>query len=126
MNERRRILRNLEDILIKIRDLSREEDDEAKTLLFGSIVEGNFRPDSDIDILIISEKASDPMWRARLRIKIYKEVGGRDFLELHIVTPYEYDNWFRRFIKDKYIEVVEGIKIKNLRYKEEKYLNKNL
>lgn len=111
IREKRRILENLEDILIRIRDISRQEDPEARVLLFGSIVEGRFRPDSDIDILIISGEAGDPMWRARLRMKIYREVGGREILELHIVTPKEYEDWFKRFIKNSYIEVVDGLKI---------------
>ncbi|EOD42638.1 Uncharacterized protein Nst1_369 [Candidatus Nanobsidianus stetteri] len=72
-------------------------------ILFGSIVRGNYRIDSDIDVLIILPNINDNFERAEIAAKIYKKLGMEDPIELHIISEEEYKNWYSKFI-DKYGE----------------------
>lgn len=56
MKEREEVLSHIDKYLNIIKQAAKELDPEARVLIFGSYVRGNFRPDSDIDILIISDK----------------------------------------------------------------------
>jgi len=87
-----------------IKDVVRGADPEARVLLFGSAAEGRLRPDSDIDVLIVTELASDVENRLRLRVAIAEVIGDCTPLEIHIVTPEEFEGWYSRFIR-KYVEV---------------------
>lgn len=78
---------------------------DAKVLIFGSAVRQEYRPGSDIDILIISpEIPGDLFGQAELKVKIKEKFPGAPF-EIHLVTPEEYENWYKGFIKKDYIEV---------------------
>ncbi len=87
-----------------IKDVVRGADPEARVMLFGSAVKGCLRPDSDIDVLIVTELASNVENRLRLRVAIAKVIGDCTPFETHIVTPEEFRDWYSRFI-DKYVEV---------------------
>ncbi len=89
----------------KIKHIALSEDERARIIVFGSYVRGDMRPNSDIDVLIITCRARDTEFRAKLRTKIGREIGLATPLEIHIVTPEEYEKWYRSFIKDAYIEV---------------------
>lgn len=54
---RRRLLDNLPELLKNIKEIVRKVDRDGKVILFGSLVKGRHRPDSDIDIIIISRFA---------------------------------------------------------------------
>ncbi len=87
-----------------IKELVRRRDSDARVLVFGSFVKGCMRPDSDIDVLVITRLASDDWVRAGLRAEIMRELDGINPFELHIVTPEEYNGWYARFV-DKWVEV---------------------
>ncbi len=88
----------------KIKSTVRRLDPEARVMLFGSIVKGEMRPDSDIDVLIITRLASNVNTRMKLRVSITREIGENTPFEIHIVTPEEYENWYKKFL-DKHVEV---------------------
>lgn len=51
-----------------------------------------------IDVLIITELADDVWKRTEIAVKIHNRLGFSDPLELHIVTPRVYDEWYKRFV----------------------------
>jgi predicted nucleotidyltransferase len=79
---------------------------DVKVLIFGSVVKGKWGPNSDIDVLIISNKLSKNWIKNRLiRTKIKKEIGPFSPFQIHLATPEEYKNWYRKFIKKDYLEI---------------------
>ncbi len=88
----------------KIKNIAKKLDPYARVLLFGSVVKGDIRPDSDIDVLVVTGLAKSVDDRIRLRIMIAKEIGEYTPFEIHIVTPEEYEKWYKKFI-NKFIEV---------------------
>ncbi len=104
MREWRKYYENPMDYLKKIKSIVRKHDPEAQIILFGSIVKGSLRPDSDIDVLIITKLASNIYERLKLRIDIAKEIGDSTPFEIHIITPEEYNKWYKKFI-DKHIPI---------------------
>ncbi len=96
--ERRRYLEDVKRYLQAIKRVARRFDPDARVILFGSYVEGRARPDSDVDVLVVTRLASDTWERARIRAAVAEEVGVSTPFEIHIVTPEEYEGWYRRFI----------------------------
>jgi len=75
----------------------------AKVYLFGSSVKGKYTASSDIDILIVVDNVS---YEEALRFKaqVYMEL---DYpLEIHVVTPKQFTDWYMRFIEeDEILEI---------------------
>jgi len=88
----------------KIKNIVKKHDKNVKVILFGSVVKGKMKPDSDIDVLIITKLARQVNRRLKLRMEISKEIEECTPFEIHIVTPEEHKNWYKKFI-DKYIEI---------------------
>ncbi|BCU69753.1 nucleotidyltransferase domain-containing protein [Stygiolobus caldivivus] len=103
--ERKEILGNIEKYLKGVKDSVLEKDPGAKVLLFGSFVRGDFRPDSDIDVLIISDEfGDDPHKYAELVNYIRDRIKRYSLFEFHVVTRKTYEEWYKRFI-DVYKEI---------------------
>ncbi len=79
----------------------------TRVIVFGSFAKGEQTPQSDIDILVISENIpKDPEEESRIRAEIKKKVGGITApFQIHFSTPSQYENWWRKFIKDEFFEV---------------------
>ncbi len=88
----------------KVKEIVRRRDPDARIIVFGSVVRGDVRPDSDIDLLIITRIAENLGERIELRIDIMKALGEESPFELHIVTAAEYEYWYRKFM-DRFLEV---------------------
>jgi len=88
----------------KVKEAVKRLDPEARVIIFGSVVRGNVRPDSDIDLLIVTRIAENLDERIKLRIRIMEILGEESPFEPHIVSVEEYENWYRRFI-DQFIEL---------------------
>lgn len=101
---RRKYLENAMTHLGRIKEVCRSVDSSCRTILFGSYVRGTMRPDSDIDVLLVTELAKDPWMRAKLYTRIYEGLDPEHPFEVHIVTLEEYEEWYRKFI-DTYVEV---------------------
>lgn len=74
---------------------------EVKVFLFGSIIKGEVEPGSDIDILVISSKLRSAEKKSQVRNKIFKKIGLDSPFEVHLITPEQYQNWYKHFIKKK-------------------------
>ena len=72
----------------------------VKVFVFGSILKKDEVP-RDIDILIISPKLKSSEKKSRIRAKILKKIGFTAPFEIHLITPEEYRNWYKFFIKEK-------------------------
>jgi len=77
---------------------------KVKVFLFGSIIKGEAEPGSDIDILIISPKLKSSDKKSEIRDKLSEKLGIFSPFEIHLITPEEYQGWYRNFI-DKKIEI---------------------
>lgn len=72
-----------------------------KAYLFGSILEGEATPASDIDLLIVSPKIPQKaLEQTKIKIKIEEKIGPEHPFEIHLVTPKGL-SWYNRFIKKK-------------------------
>ncbi|MGC8981897.1 MAG: nucleotidyltransferase domain-containing protein [Minisyncoccia bacterium] len=78
---------------------------DTKIYLFGSIVRKNFTYSSDIDILIVSKRLKNLKNRSRLRLKLLEDIGEDSPFEIHLSTPEIYENFYKKFIKNDYIEI---------------------
>jgi predicted nucleotidyltransferase len=103
MTNKRKYLENIWAYLSKIKDLCIEYDRGCRVLVFGSFIRGNMRVDSDVDVLIITKLAKDPLFRGRLFKRIIMEIGFENPFEIHIVTEEEFLE-IKKFI-DTYREV---------------------
>ena len=50
------ILRNYREVALKVKEIVRKFDPEARVFVFGSVVKGKITAASDIDILIITKR----------------------------------------------------------------------
>lgn len=88
----------------KIKKIAQEFLPDPKVYLFGSYVKGKMRPDSDIDVLVIDKKANFDKG-IRVKVEVSKRFNRIHPFELHVITPQEYDGWYKNFIKDQMIEI---------------------
>jgi predicted nucleotidyltransferase len=100
---REKFLRNIDFYLNKIKEVVRKEDPNGRVILFGSYVRGNFRPDSDIDILVIANVKGEED-RLRIYHEINEVIGRPNPFEIHVINDEEYRDWYSHFI-DVYKEV---------------------
>ena len=106
VEEKRKYFENYLEYARKIKEKAIEVLGEARVLVFGSIVKGNYGPNSDIDVLIISSKWTGDYEKDRLiKFKIKKLAGVKHPFQIHIATPKEFQNWWQKFIKSDYLEV---------------------
>jgi len=73
---------------------------KVKVFIFGSILRKGEVP-QDIDILIISPKIKNTSQKSKILAEIWKKIGWLAPFEIHLITPEEYQNWYRYFIKEK-------------------------
>lgn len=104
LKEWEKYYKNTRFYLEKIKVIAKKHDKSAKLILFGSQVKGKMKPDSDIDVLIISKLAKNTSDRLKIRIEIAKEIGDSTPFEIHIVTQEEYEKWYKKFI-DNHFEI---------------------
>jgi len=78
---------------------------EVKVLVFGSVVKGDYLPNSDIDILIITKNLPQEFFeQVKLKQKLLEGLEENPF-QIHLATPQMYQRWYKNFIKDNYLEV---------------------
>jgi len=104
MKEWRKYYENPLKYVKAIKDIVKKADPEARVMIFGSLIKEGLRPDSDIDVLIITKLAANTQNRLKLRTTIANAIGDSTPLEIHIITPEEYENWYAKTL-DKHIEI---------------------
>lgn len=99
---RREVLSNLSIYLAKIKEAVLELDPQAEVYLFGSFAKGTARPDSDVDILVVSDKYGSSLGKiAELLVHVEKRLGFAGVFEIHVATRELYETWYKRFIDVK-------------------------
>ncbi|MCS7137274.1 MAG: nucleotidyltransferase domain-containing protein [Candidatus Caldarchaeum sp.] len=102
--EKQRYLAEVWKYVGMMKELVKARDPKARVLLFGSFVKGIMRPDSDVDVLIITDEAETVEKRIGLRVEIMQTIGDVTPFEIHLVTQREHKEWYSRFIQE-YIEI---------------------
>lgn len=75
-----------------------------KLLIFGSMVRGNYRADSDIDIAIILRESVNEFERAKFVSLVNKKFRLNPF-EIHIISIDVWEKWYKNFVKSDFIEI---------------------
>ncbi len=97
---------NFEVYVKKIGKYFKDKLGEARVFVFGSIVDGSWDSESDIDVLVISPSTPPYLYqRSKLIAEIKFELGRFNPFEIHLITPEEYKEWYSNFIKNNYKEV---------------------
>lgn len=101
-----RCYKNYRSIVKKIKQEGEKLLGNAKTIVFGSVVQNKWTPKSDIDILIISDQLPAD-WEKRRIIKtaLKSKIGLFLPFQLHLVTPEEYESRYKKFIKQNFVEM---------------------
>lgn len=73
---------------------------KVKVFVFGSILRKDEVP-QDIDVLIISPKLKTTTQKSKVRAEIWKKLRFGSPFEIHLITPKEYQDWYKFFIKEK-------------------------
>lgn len=74
----------------------------VRVFVFGSILrQSKNEIPRDIDILIISPVFRDRTKKSAIKVKIWQGIGIDSPFEIHLISPEDFDNWYRLFIKEK-------------------------
>jgi predicted nucleotidyltransferase len=73
---------------------------KVKVYVFGSILRKNEVP-MDIDILIISQKLKTAAKKSKIMVELQRKLRGLGPFEIHLITPKEYKDWYKNFIREK-------------------------
>jgi len=93
------VIRNLDFYLCKILQIARRWDPSAEVHLFGSFARGAARPDSDVDVLIISDVLGRDLLSAAEAVdRITAELGVKGVFKIHVTTRELFEKWYRNFI----------------------------
>ncbi len=90
-----------------IKGLAKEffKENFLSTYVFGSTVRGDYRALSDIDVAIVLKRDVDEFVRVKFRSLVRERLSKVHPFEIHIITEDEWRNWYRRFIKEDYVEI---------------------
>ncbi|MCD6408579.1 nucleotidyltransferase domain-containing protein [bacterium] len=105
--EKKKYFENIDFYSKEIKRLAKEIlGEDVRIILFGSIVKGNWTPDSDIDVLIVSDKLSKN-WEENtwIKTKIKSSIHFFSPFQIHLARPEEFEGWYKNFIKDNYVEI---------------------
>lgn len=75
-----------------------------RVFLFGSVVKGNFTLSSDIDVLVVIPSIK-PRQEAKIITQLKDNFEFASPFHIIICNKSQYENWFRKYILDKYIEI---------------------
>ena len=93
------VIRNLDLYLCRLLQIARGWDASAEVYLFGSFALGAARPDSDVDVLMISDVlGKDLLSAAKAVDRITAELGVKGVFEIHVATRGLFEKWYRNFI----------------------------
>jgi predicted nucleotidyltransferase len=102
---RKKYLDNYMSYVKIIKEKAKKLLNDAEVYVFGSIVRGNYNPMSDVDVMIVSEKIPDNIIeQAKIKAKILEDFEPGIF-QIHLVKPFEYENWYKRFVKNDIIKI---------------------
>ena len=106
-NDKRKIKKEIADIIEKYIAIIKENYDVVAIILFGSYAKGTEHEDSDIDIAVITDDIKTDTFDEEVKLMILRK--GIDYrIEPHIITVGDYENDETHFV----VEVKNtGIKV---------------
>ncbi|MEZ0248521.1 MAG: nucleotidyltransferase domain-containing protein [Thermoproteus sp.] len=97
--KRRKVVERLWEVLAELKKAVLELDPNAEVYLFGSAAKGTMRPDSDVDVLVVSDLYGGDLKKiGELLVYVEEKVGGVGILEIHVATRELFETWYRRLI----------------------------
>ena len=88
------VIRNLDFYLCKMLQIAKGWDPSAEVYLFGSFARGAARPDSDVDVLIISDVLGEGLLSVAKAVdRITAELGVKGVFEVHVSTRELFEKW---------------------------------
>lgn len=96
-------LDKLWETLERLKEAATGLDPEARVYVFGSFARGTARPDSDVDVLVVTELASTEEGRLAVRGALGKVLSPYSPIELHIASTEQF-KWYLQFM-DVFVEV---------------------
>ena len=103
--ERKKFFLNYKKYSSEIKNKAKQLLGEVKVLVFGSVIKNSYNiVNSDIDILIISDNLSEKD-REKIKAEIKSVLPLFNPFQIHLTTKKEYENWYKNFIKDDFIEI---------------------
>ncbi len=103
---KKKIFKNYKEYAKRIKEAFKKvlNDENLRVIVFGSVVRGNYNILSDLDILVISEKANKVKYGETIE-KVEKVLNEKLIgIEIHLVTNEIFEKWYKRFL-DVYEEV---------------------
>jgi hypothetical protein len=97
--EKEKYFKNYLSYARKIKKEAKKLLGKVKVYVFGSILRKDEIP-MDIDILIISPQLESTK-KSEIRTKIEGKIGFGAPFEIHLITPKEYQDWYKNFIEEK-------------------------
>ena len=77
----------------------------SKLIVFGSVVENRFSIGlSDIDIAVVLKKEVSPKEKIKFMLLVDEKFPRNPF-EIHVISEEKWRNWYKKFVKGKFIEV---------------------
>jgi len=100
---------NRDEFLNKIKTQVLKEDENASLILFGSRARGDYREDSDWDVLVLTDKEANPTLKRRIRDEIFDiEL---EFTQAVSTLIYERGKWDSMIVTPLYKNVTAEGKI---------------
>jgi predicted nucleotidyltransferase len=104
--KREHFLENIDYYLNLIKERAKNNlGEETKIYLFGSYLTKNFGPNSDIDILVVTENEIDQREKSRVLSEILKDFDVYHPFEIHFASKSQFENWYKKFLKGDYKEL---------------------
>ncbi|MFN4227549.1 MAG: nucleotidyltransferase domain-containing protein [Candidatus Ratteibacteria bacterium] len=109
VKEREEYFKNYYLYCKKIKEEAEKILGKVKVVVFGSIVKNEYKPFSDIDVLIVTDNLSDTYEdRIKIKTEIKSKIGSFSPFQIHLITTSEYNNWYKKFIKKDFVEIEGG------------------
>ena len=101
--ERKKYFENVDHYLQIIKREVTEIFPDAKVYLFGSVIRGDYKIYSDVDVMIVSDRAPENISeQSKIKVHLLREIGDLFApFEFHITTTEVFENWYKKFIKDE-------------------------
>jgi predicted nucleotidyltransferase len=103
---RDQFLENIDFYLNLIKERAKNNlGEDTKIYLFGSYLTKNFGPNSDIDILVVTEDEIDQKEKSRILSEILEDFDVYHPFEIHFASKSQFENWYKKFLKENYKEI---------------------
>ena len=73
--------------------------------VLGSVVKGEEHAMSDVDVAVVLEKPAREEERVAFYRKVREKIGKLHPFEIHVLSIDEWENWYRKFVKDEFVTV---------------------